>query len=179
MNTAADLIFPSRILASLPPLPKESFTTGISAREWGVIITGHHGAECLVMRQGYACLGAPAKQEARIIFGPQAAPITKTTADDYLRFSNLRDGWYGERGITSSITEMVMCPSYLGIIGMGERALPLIIQQLKSEGNDPDHWFVALQAITNVNPVPQEAHGDMAAMAQAWIRWAVAHYYAR
>jgi hypothetical protein len=104
-----------------------------------------------------------------------AVPISKTTASDYLRFRALRDNWYTERGVTSSITVMVMCPAYLAIIGMGERAVPLILQQLRQESDDPDHWFIALEAITGVNPVRPEAFGDTVAMAEAWFRWALAN----
>jgi hypothetical protein len=67
---------------------------------------------------------------------------------------------------------MAMCHSYQRIIGMGEKALPLILRQLRNEGNDPDHWFWALEAIAQVDPVPPEAYGDMEEMAQCWLRWA-------
>ena len=58
------------------------------------------------------------------------------------------------------------------IIAMGETALPLIISQLKREGDDPDHWFVALEAITGKDPIPEEAYGDTPIMAEAWLSWA-------
>ena len=91
---------------------------------------------------------------------------------DELKFSSLRDKWYEERGVTSSLTEMVLCPSYLSIIGMGERALPLILKQIEREDDDPDHWFAALRAITGANPVPKNAYGDTVRMADAWLSWA-------
>lgn len=90
-------------------------------------------------------------------------------------FHLLRDRWYEERGITSSIVHMSECPSYLRIIGMGEPAVPLILEQLKREGDDPDHWFVALEAITGANPIPVEAYGNTVKMAQAWFEWADAN----
>ena len=91
--------------------------------------------------------------------------------DDAL-FMELREQWRVERGITSSLSDMIVCPSYLKIIGMGGKALPLILKQLKSEGDDPDHWFTALQAITHKDPVPEDAHGDTVKMAKAWLLWA-------
>ena len=36
---------------------------------------------------------------------------------------------------------------------------------------EPDHWFWALEAITQENPVPPEAAGRVAKMAEAWIAW--------
>lgn len=80
--------------------------------------------------------------------------------------------WHEERNeASSSISEVIACPAYLRIIAMGSRVLPLIIEQLKSEGDDPDHWCAALEAITGENPVPENAHGDTVRIAQAWIDW--------
>ena len=87
-------------------------------------------------------------------------------------FARLIERWHAERGITSSMSEMIACPSYLKIVGMGEKALPLILGQLEHEGDDPDHWFAALEAITGEDPVPEDAYGDTKKMAAAWLSWA-------
>lgn len=92
--------------------------------------------------------------------------------EDVLKFRSLVEDWYIERGITSSISDMITCRSYLAIIGMGDKALPLIISQIESEGDDPDHWFVALESITGTNPVPAEDNGDTTSMASYWLSWA-------
>ena len=89
-----------------------------------------------------------------------------------IMFARLEKQWRKERGITSSISDMVVCPSYLRIIGMGRSAVPLILAQLKREGDDPNHWFVALEAITGEDPVPEDAYGDTIRMAEAWLSWA-------
>lgn len=68
----------------------------------------------------------------------------------------------------SSITDMVMLPSYQKIIGMGWAAVPFILEDLQ---NEPQHWFWALRAITDVDPVPQEDSGNIQKMAEAWLRW--------
>ena len=44
---------------------------------------------------------------------------------------------------------------------MGRSAAPLLIEQLEREGDDPDHWCVALEAVTGENPVPEIASGDL------------------
>ena len=54
---------------------------------------------------------------------------------------------------------------------MGRGVLPLIIQQLESEGNEPDHWCAALEAVTGEDPVPEDAQGDSVSIAKAWIAW--------
>ena len=63
---------------------------------------------------------------------------------------------------------MAMLPCYQQIIGMGERAVPLILEELSRE---PDHWFWALEAITQENPVPCDAAGNVRLMAEAWVAW--------
>ena len=87
-------------------------------------------------------------------------------------FLQLVEQWRAERAeAMSSMAEIIACPSYLRIIGMGWRALPLIIEQLESEGDEPDHWCAALEAVTGEDPVPEDAHGDTVRIAQAWIAW--------
>ena len=51
---------------------------------------------------------------------------------------------------------------------MGWPAVPLILEELQRE---PDQWFWALEAITEENPVPPEARGNVRHMAQAWLEW--------
>lgn len=93
------------------------------------------------------------------------------SARDKLYFDFLVGQWHAERGIQSSLTDIFLCPSHLRIVAMGERALPLILAQLRAEGDDPDLWFVALRAITGKNPVPDNAAGDTVRMARAWLSW--------
>jgi len=67
---------------------------------------------------------------------------------------------------------MAMLPSYQRIIGMGLAAVPLLLEELSRE---PDHWFWALEAITEENPVPREAAGNVPLMAKAWVEWGKQH----
>src|SRR5208337_640739 len=71
---------------------------------------------------------------------------------DAALFQRFIQQWHRERGSTSSITQMAMCPAYQGIIGMGPKAIPFILQQLENNLADPDHWFWALQALTGEDP---------------------------
>ena len=102
-------------------------------------------------------------------FGIRQRPVAEQDREMFRGFVEL---WYTERiGAASSMAEIIACPSHLRIIGMGLRALPLIIEQLEREGNDPDHWCAALEAITGEDPVPEDAHGDTVRIAEAWIAW--------
>lgn len=104
--------------------------------------------------------------------------IADLSVEDWLKFQSLVAQWQQERGATSSITEAAMCPAYQSILGMGPAAVPLLLAQLQSEGNEPDQWFWALKAITRMDPVRDEDRGDYVAMARAWLMWAANTGYA-
>jgi hypothetical protein len=83
----------------------------------------------------------------------------------------------------SAIDDMSMLAPYQNIIGMGLDALPLILAQLKAEGDDPDQWFWALQTISEANDLepPQvqpEDQGNFKKMADIWLAWSEAKGYA-
>ena len=111
----------------------------------------------------------------RIQVAPSAVPIQIITDNKtklWIEFQELVIEWKKERGSRSSISQAAVLQPYQKIIGMGESALPLIIAQLKSEGNKPDQWFWALRVITKQNPVKPEDRGNFPKMAQAWLEWA-------
>ena len=87
-------------------------------------------------------------------------------------FNRLRDEWKAESAFTSSITEKAMASPYQQIIGMGSEVVPLILKEL---GDDLDHWFWALAAITRANPVPTGARGELDRMRTAWLAWGQEH----
>lgn len=97
--------------------------------------------------------------------------ITDSRVAAWVKFQGLRRQWVEERGAKASVLEMAMLPSYQNIIGMGEEAVPLILAQLQSEGEKPDHWFWALGAITRDNPVSPQYRGRVREMAKAWLEW--------
>jgi hypothetical protein len=84
------------------------------------------------------------------------------------KFSRLVTEWKANRHSTSLARDLIAHPAYLRIIGMGEDALPLILRELERE---LDHWFSALKAISDDDPVPPASRGKMREMADAWLRW--------
>jgi hypothetical protein len=96
----------------------------------------------------------------------------------WLKFQRLAKEWREERGAMSSITQMSALPAYQKIIGMGETAIPLILAQLRLEGDEPDQWFWALRALTEANPVSPRDQGNFQRMTQAWLRWGESAGYA-
>jgi hypothetical protein len=84
------------------------------------------------------------------------------------RFNRLADLWQRETGHLSSSRKMAMHPAYQEIIAMGQPAVPLLLRALVER---PDHWDMALEAITRADPVPREDWGNMDRIDQAWLKW--------
>ena len=85
------------------------------------------------------------------------------------RFKKLAKTWKSETELHSKVSKRAMHPAYQKIIGMGEAAIPLILNDLSEHG--PDDWFWALTAITDENPITERIAGNMAAMTEAWLQW--------
>ncbi len=84
------------------------------------------------------------------------------------RFHILAVLWNKETAHQSNVAKKALHPAYQEIIGMGERAIPLLLAEL---GREPDDWFWALHAITGADPVSATSRGDLRAMADAWRQW--------
>lgn len=82
------------------------------------------------------------------------------------KFRRLADQWLKETEHISSIAKASMHPAYQRIIGMGYDAMPYLLRELQQ---DPDHWFWALNAITEQDPAQSEDTFDGAV--RAWLRW--------
>src|SRR5437764_8781182 len=95
-------------------------------------------------------------------------PQPQTPAEVRDRFERLAREWKERSRYLSNTAQMAMLKPYQRIIGMGEQAIPFILQELQRE---PDQWFWALEMITEENPIPPEAAGKVRLMAQAWIEW--------
>jgi len=107
------------------------------------------------------------------IIQPQFGFVVEPCIQDTCKFSQLVEDWQRERGVSSSTSESILESSaYLSILAMGPKAVPLILTQMNSEGDDPDQWFWALQLLTGVNPVPEESDGNFNEMARYWFDWA-------
>ena len=91
------------------------------------------------------------------------------------KFQGLAYDWKRDTGHMSTVSRIVAHPSYLGIIAMGESAIPLILKDLAME---PNHWFSALSAIAGERPnIPEHDRGDIKRIAQAWLEWGKSKKY--
>jgi hypothetical protein len=84
------------------------------------------------------------------------------------RFERLRDRWMAETMFSSSLSEITSHEAYMAIIGLGQPAIPLILEDLE---RDPKYWFAALRALSGFDPVPSEMAGNLDAMTDAWLDW--------
>jgi len=87
-------------------------------------------------------------------------------------FEVLSKRWQRDSRHISLISKKVAHPAYLRIIGMGEAAIPLLLEALRDK---PDHWFAALRAIANTDPCPIDANPSEAR--EAWLSWGKSHGY--
>lgn len=83
-------------------------------------------------------------------------------------FTRLADDWRQATAMLSSTSGRIAHPAYQQIICMGWPAVPLLLKELERA---PEHWFHALSAITEVNPVSDVDRGNVRKMADAWVMW--------
>ena len=97
-----------------------------------------------------------------------AVGLHERPVPDQETFERLADEWTRDRPRGVDIAHMTKHPAYQRIIAMGEPAVPWLLNRLAMK---PDHWFVALSAITGAKPVPPESRGRVKEMAKAWLDW--------
>jgi hypothetical protein len=93
---------------------------------------------------------------------------SKAVADLEREFLQLALIWKATVGPTSSPTIMASHPAYQRIIGLGPSVIPFILRDLEDHC---DHWFLALIAITGVDPVPNGRNVGSEDMRDWWLNW--------
>lgn len=81
-------------------------------------------------------------------------------------FARLTEEWRQDTVFHSSPVEIALHPAYQQIIGLGSRAVSLILRDLAQRGG---HWFWALRAITGEDPASEQT--SMPGAARAWLEW--------
>lgn len=139
-------------MPTLPPPQRAPRVTVVDTRRQDVIVT----QASLDTQQGTVTVVS-----SRLI------PIP--TVEDAEKFARLANQWREETRALSSDSDIVANFKYHQIMGMGERALPLIFDEMEAHGG---RWFWALRAITGENPVRPEDRGNVRRMTETWLEWA-------
>jgi hypothetical protein len=84
------------------------------------------------------------------------------------QFQGLAESWRTGTQWFSSLDDIAAHPAYRQIIAMGRDVLPILLEEMRLR---PDHWSMALHAITGENPVKDEHRGNVKLMAQDWVDW--------
>ena len=84
------------------------------------------------------------------------------------RFAALANRWHEETDFLSSPSSITNNYNYLKILSMGKRVIPMILEDLKERGG---LWYPALRILSEEDPVPIEARGDVEQMKKAWLQW--------
>jgi hypothetical protein len=88
---------------------------------------------------------------------------------DRVAFAELAETWRRETRGLSLMHQKALHPSYQRIIGMGERAIPFILDALATDSSD---WHWALTAITGATPLADVDRGQRDRIRAAWLKWA-------
>jgi len=104
-------------------------------------------------------------------------PSLEPSQEDRKHFQRAAAEWRNDTRHLSRVSKMIEHPAYRDIIAMGERAIPLLLEEVQKD--PPDLWFWALSEITGEDPIDPSHHGDIKAMASDWIEWGKAGGYIR
>lgn len=94
------------------------------------------------------------------------------------KFDRLVNEWHDATDMHSSVLKVISHPAYLQIIAMGNRAIPLILREMKA---GPGHWLPAIEALTedirehDENPAKGCLKSSEAR--DAWVRWGESKRY--
>ena len=100
----------------------------------------------------------------------QTFPANYTNSEDLLKlqaiFNELYQKWGQETSGLSSISKKMTNLNYLKIIALGKIVVPFILESLQT---NPDHWFLALKALTDEDPTQPGDNFEQAV--EAWLNW--------
>jgi len=109
-------------------------------------------------------VSSPKRWQASLKAGKKVAREIETES----LYKSLFQEWRDATAAYSSMTDIVTHPAYQRIIGMGRRALPLMLRSLKEE---PCWLFWALKSVSGNDPVPPKSRGRMREMTKCWLDW--------
>ncbi len=100
-----------------------------------------------------------------IVTESHVQPVPETLEE---QFARLAETWHEAIAHVSSSSKRDKHPAYQEIISLGSPVVPILLRDLERTHR---HWFTALSAITNANPIAKADSGDIRKMTQAWLKW--------
>jgi hypothetical protein len=94
---------------------------------------------------------------------------TANRIDDLSEFRRLVSTWRAETYFLPSVREKIENASFRKIIGMGDRVIPWIINEIE---RTPDFLVMALGFLVPSNPIPDSARGKLYEIVDFWLTWA-------
>lgn len=140
--------------------------------DWGVLPSVHPLTKFIPRSQKWKKTES-IKESLYTIASRHILPLDKSNFQTFLddlklreKFEKLANDWYEETCGFSSITKKITNFNYLKIIALGQAVVPLILHSLAQR---PDHWFVALKALTDQDPIKPGDNFEQAV--EAWLNW--------
>ena len=137
-----------------------------------IVFQPMNGVFCNELTIGLSKESEISLEQDREIYSHYYIPLSRYTYQQ--EFYDLLSSWKNEVRHLSTVAGIAMNPSYQKIIGMGEKVVPLLLNELNKE---PNHLFWALKAITGADPIKPFQRGKLREMAQAWLNWAAENGY--
>lgn len=113
--------------------------------------------------------------QAQLVTELNYYPALRESEKSFARNASvLIEHWTTETEDMSSVSEMILHEDYQAIVAEGVRMIPFLLEELRQR---PNFWFSALRTLAkkdtgeDVNPVSEEARGNLRKMAAAWVRW--------
>ena len=106
---------------------------------------------------------------------PSTIPFGSRFAEsEEVRFTRLAAQWKRETGMASVDAFRLSHPAYQKILKMGERAIPLILEELL---RSPDRWLDALEILAEPEVDPVRPGATYKQAIEDWIHWGKVHGY--
>ena len=105
---------------------------------------------------------------AGFVLGTEKAIVD--SADSQLEpvFRRLARKAVRDLGASSDLSRLFASPSYLEVIGLGPKVVPLLLRDMRDSRRP---WYVALGAITRHDAAIRVERGDIRGMMDAWLAW--------
>ena len=92
------------------------------------------------------------------------------------KFDKLKAVWKQDTAHLSNITTITNHWAYLEIISLGKEVVPLMLEDLKTNG--PEFWFWALTELTGyMPPIKHEDRGRIQLISDLWVQWGIDNGY--